>query len=309
MTDTAFLVDDDVSRLIAGWQRDLGAVRRLAANTLEAYGRDLSQFLTFLAHHTGGPVSLATLADLRAADVRAFMAKRREDAVSSRSLGRSLSAIKSFFRFLEREGAVSTEAFNIIRAPRQAKSVPKPLTVAEAKAAITTTAELEERPWVAARDMAVLALCYGAGLRISEALSLCRADLDGEVLRVTGKGSKTRMVPLIPAVRTHIESYLGLCPFKLTPSQPLFRGVKGGVLSPRLIQLRVAQLRGALGLPPSATPHALRHSFATHLLGRGGDLRSIQELLGHASLSTTQIYTAVDTDRLFESYRAAHPRG
>lgn len=309
MTDTAFLVDDDVSRLIAGWQRDLGAVRRLAANTLEAYGRDLSQFLTFLAHHTGGPVALATLADLRAADVRAFMAKRREDAVSSRSLGRALSAIKSFFRFLEREGAVSTEAFNIIRAPRQAKSVPKPLTVAEAKAAITTTAELEERPWVAARDMAVLALCYGAGLRISEALSLCRADLDGEVLRVTGKGSKTRMVPLIPAVRTHIESYLGLCPFKLTPSQPLFRGVKGGVLSPRLIQLRVAQLRGALGLPPSATPHALRHSFATHLLGRGGDLRSIQELLGHASLSTTQIYTAVDTDRLLESYRAAHPRG
>lgn len=309
MSDTAFLVDDDVSRLIAGWQRDLGAVRRLAANTLEAYTRDLSQFLTFLAHHTGGPVALTTLAELRAADVRAFMAKRREDAVSSRSLGRALSAIKSFFRFLEREGAVSTEAFNIIRAPRQAKSVPKPLTVAEAKAAITTTAELEERPWVAARDMAVLALCYGAGLRISEALSLCRADLDGEVLRVTGKGSKTRMVPLIPAVRTHIESYLGLCPFKLTPSQPLFRGVKGGVLSPRLIQLRVAQLRGALGLPPSATPHALRHSFATHLLGRGGDLRSIQELLGHASLSTTQIYTAVDTDRLLESYRAAHPRG
>lgn len=309
MTDSAFLVDDAVAALIKGWQRDLGAVRRLAANTLEAYGRDLGQFLNFLALHTGGPVSIATLNDLRAADIRAFMAKRREENLSSRSLGRALSAIKNFFRFLEREGAVSTEAFNVIRAPRQSKSVPKALTVSEAKAAIATTAELEDRSWVAARDMAVLALCYGAGLRISEGLSLCRADLDGEVLRVTGKGGKTRMVPLIPQVRAHIESYLGLCPFKLTPSQPLFRGVKGGVLAPRLIQLRVAQLRGALGLPPSATPHALRHSFATHLLGRGGDLRSIQELLGHASLSTTQIYTAVDTDRLLESYRAAHPRG
>ena len=309
MTDSAFLVDEDLAGLIKGWQRDLGAVRRLAANTLEAYSRDLGQFLNFLALHTGGPVSLATLGDLRAADIRAFMAKRREEDLSSRSLGRALSAIKSFFRFLEREGAVTPEAFNVIRAPRQSKSVPKALTIGEAKAAIATTAELEERPWVAARDMAVLALCYGAGLRISEALSLCRADLEGEVLRITGKGGKTRMVPLIPQVRAHIEGYLELCPFKLTPSQPLFRGVKGGVLAPRLIQLRVAQLRGALGLPPSATPHALRHSFATHLLGRGGDLRSIQELLGHASLSTTQIYTAVDTDRLLESYRAAHPRG
>jgi integrase/recombinase XerC len=309
VSDTAFLIDEEMSRLVAGWQRDLSAVRRLAANTLEAYGRDLGQFLNFLALHTGGPVSVAALADLRAADIRAFMAKRRADELSSRSLGRALSAIKSFFRFLEREGVVSTEAFNVIRAPRQGKSVPKALTVDEAKATIATTAELEDRPWVAARDMAVLALCYGAGLRISEALSLTRADLEGEVLRITGKGGKTRMVPLIAAVRAHVETYLSLCPFKLTPSQPLFRGVKGGVLAPRLIQLRVAQLRGALGLPPGATPHALRHSFATHLLGRGGDLRSIQELLGHASLSTTQIYTAVDTERLLESYRAAHPRG
>ena len=156
--------------------------------------------------------------------------------------------------------------------------------------------------------MAVLSLCYGAGLRISEALALSRADLEGQALRVTGKGGKTRLVPLIDAVRASIETYLELCPFPLTPSQPLFRGVKGGVLSPRLIQLRVAQLRGALGLPPCATPHALRHCFATHLLGRGGDLRAIQELLGHASLSTTQIYTAVDTERLLDAYRAAHPR-
>lgn len=309
MPTTALLVDGDIERLIALWQRDLAAVRRLAPLTLEAYGRDVAQFLTFLARHMGGVVSLTALGELRAADFRAFMADRRNEDVGARSLARGLSAIRSFFRFLEREGALSTEALNAVRAPRQPKSLPKALTVGEAKAAIAMTEDLEERPWIAARDIAVLSLCYGAGLRISEALALTRADLEGEVLRVTGKGGKTRLVPLIAAVRQSIETYLGLCPFKLNPAMPLFRGVKGGVLSPRLVQMRVAQLRGALGLPPSATPHALRHSFATHLLSRGGDLRSIQELLGHASLSTTQIYTGVDTDRLLEAYRAAHPRG
>jgi integrase/recombinase XerC len=308
MSSTAFLVDATIETQLAAWLRDLGAVRRLAPKTLEAYQRDLSQFLSFLAHHTGGPVTLGTLRQMRGADVRAYMAARRADSLTSRSLARALSAIKSFFRFLEREGVLATEALNVIRTPKQGKSLPKALTVLEAKQTIATTAEMEERPWVAARDMAVLSLCYGAGLRISEALAVTRADLDGASMRVTGKGGKTRLVPLIASVRTAIETYLGLCPFVLGPSQPLFRGVKGGVLSPRLIQLRVVQLRSALGLPPSATPHALRHSFATHLLGRGGDLRAIQELLGHASLSTTQIYTAVDTDRLLESYRAAHPR-
>jgi len=309
MTSTAFRVDAAIEKHIANWLRDLGAVRRLAANTLEAYQRDLGAFLGFLAGHTGGPVSVATLRDMRAADIRAYLAARRADDMQSRSLARALSAIKSFFRFLEREGVLATEALNVIRTPKAKKSLPKPLTVLEAKAAIATTEEMEDRPWVAARDMAVLSLCYGAGLRISEALAVSRADLDTNVLRVTGKGGKTRMVPLIEAVRASIETYLTLCPFPLTATQPLFRGVKGGTLSPRLIQLRVVQLRSALGLPPSATPHALRHSFATHLLGRGGDLRAIQELLGHASLSTTQIYTAVDTDRLLESYRTAHPRG
>jgi integrase/recombinase XerC len=309
MTSTAFLADDNVRAQIALWQRDLGSVRRLAPRTLEAYGRDLGQFVEFLAGHTGGAVSFATLGEMRPADLRAFMARRREDGIEPRSLARSLSAIKSFFRFLEREGLFSTEALNTIRTPRARKSLPKALTVLEAKATIATTGELEDRPWVAARDIAVLSLCYGAGLRISEALSLSRADLESQTLRVTGKGGKTRMVPLIEPVRQAVEAYIELCPFKLGPSQPVFRGVKGGVLSPRLIQMRMAHLRGALGLPPSATPHALRHSFATHLLGRGGDLRAIQELLGHASLSTTQIYTAVDTDRLLDAYRAAHPRG
>jgi len=309
MVDSAFATDDFVRAQLAGWQRELGSVRRLAANTLEAYGRDVDQFLSFLAGHAGGPVTLATLKELRGADIRAFMAQRRGESLGSRSLARVLSALKSFFRFLEREGIVATEALNVIRTPKLPKSLPKALTVLEARQTIATVGEMEEEPWVAARDMAVLSLCYGAGLRISEALALTAGDLEAQTLRVTGKGGKVRLVPLIDAVRKAIDLYVELSPFKSWPEEPLFRGVKGGVLSPRLIQLRVVQLRSALGLPPSATPHALRHSFATHLLGRGGDLRAIQELLGHASLSTTQIYTAVDTERLLESYRKAHPRG
>ena len=309
MPATAFSTDADLARHLAGWLRELGAVRRLAPKTLEAYQRDLAQFLAFTAGHTGGTVGIATLRDLRPADIRAYLASRRNDRLTSRSLARALSAIRSCFGYLEREGVVAVEALNAIRTPRQPRSLPKALTVLEAKDTIAATAEMEERPWVAARDMAVLSLCYGAGLRIAEALALTRADLEGPALRVTGKGGKTRLVPLLAAVRQSIDSYLGLCPFHLAAGEPLFRGVRGGVLSPRLIQLRVVQLRAALELPPSATPHALRHSFATHLLGRGGDLRAIQELLGHASLSTTQIYTAVDTERLLESYRAAHPRG
>jgi integrase/recombinase XerC len=308
MTGTAFAADPELHDLIARWDRDLDAVRRLATLTIEAYRRDLESFLGFLSLHTGGTVHVSTLRDLRTADLRAFMASRRGENLSSRSLARALSALKSFFRFLEREGVLTTEAFNALRSPKTQKSLPRALTVGEATDTVETAGELEDRPWVAARDMAVLALCYGAGLRISEALAVTRADLEDTALRVTGKGGKTRMVPLIAAVRQRIEAYLKLCPFPLEPYEKLFRGVKGGVLSPRLIQLRMAQLRGALGLPASATPHALRHSFATHLLGGGGDLRAIQELLGHASLSTTQIYTAVDTDRLLDSYRKAHPR-
>lgn len=304
----AMHTDAGLQAQIANWQRELGAVRRLAPKTLEAYLGDVGQFVRFLSAHMGGEVSLEMLRGLRAADVRAFLAARRNDGLGSRSLARELSAIKSFFSFLEREAVLATEALNTIRTPKQTRSLPKALTVLEAKAAIRTTDEIEEKPWVAARDMAVISLCYGAGLRISEALAVTRADLDTSSLRVTGKGGKTRLVPLIGPVRQAIDTYLGMLPYKVAPGEPIFRGEKGGVLSPRLIQLRMQQLRGALGLPPSATPHALRHSFATHLLGRGGDLRTIQELLGHASLSTTQIYTAVDTERLLDAYRAAHPR-
>lgn len=309
MTDAAFATDDFIRECISAWLRELGSVRRLAPKTLEAYGRDLGQFLSFLAGHMGGPVSLESFRQLRAADIRAFMAQRRAESLGSRSLARILSALKSFFGFLEREGTLSTEAFNAIRTPKIPRSLPKALTVPEARDTIKATGDMEERPWIAARDMAVLSLCYGAGLRISEALALTRADLEADSLRVTGKGGRVRMVPLIAPVRQAIDTYLDLAPFKPWPEEPLFRGVRGGVLSPRLIQLLMQDLRSALGLPPSATPHALRHSFATHLLGKGGDLRSIQELLGHASLSTTQIYTAVDTERLLESYAKAHPRG
>jgi integrase/recombinase XerC len=304
----AHVTTTELQAHVGNWQRDLGAVRRLAARTLAAYLGDLGQFLNFLAGHTGGEVSLATLRDLRAADIRAFLAHRRNEAIGPRSLARELSAIKSFFGYLEREGIVACEALATIRTPKQPRSLPKALTVLEARATIRTVDELEDEPWIAARDMAVISLLYGAGLRISEALGITRADLESTALRVTGKGGKTRLVPLIAPVRQAIETYLGLCPYRPAPGEPLFRGKKGGVLSPRLIQLRLEQLRGALGLPPTATPHALRHSFATHLLGRGGDLRAIQELLGHASLSTTQIYTAVDTERLLDAYRSAHPR-
>lgn len=309
MTDAAFATDAFIQSQIAGWMRELGSVKRLAPKTLEAYARDLSQFMSFLAGHMGGPITLQSLKELRGADIRAFMAQRREESLGSRSLARVLSALKSFFGFLERENILATEALNVIRTPKVGRSLPKALTVIEARQTIAATNEMEEEPWVGARDMAVISLCYGAGLRISEALALTKADLEADVLRVTGKGGRVRMVPLIAPVRQAIDTYLKLSPYKTWDEDPIFRGVKGGVLSPRLIQKRMELLRSALGLPPSATPHALRHSFATHLLGKGGDLRSIQELLGHASLSTTQIYTAVDTERLLESYAKAHPRG
>lgn len=308
MTDTGFAIADTLRPHVDGWRRELASVRRLSPKTLEAYGRDLDQFMAFLSGHLGGTVTLDSLADLRPADLRAFLAVRRKDGIGSRSLARGLSGIKSFFTYLEREGVMALEALSVMRTPKLGTSLPKALTVAEARATIDTAGEMDDRPWVGARDAAAVALCYGAGLRISEALAITRADLEGSVLRVTGKGGKVRLVPMLGAVRQAIDAYLELCPFQLEPNAPIFRGIRGGPLSPRRVQECVERLRGALGLPPSATPHALRHSFATHILGNGGDLRAIQELLGHASLSTTQIYTHVDTERLLDAYRKAHPR-
>ncbi len=303
----------DVRACADRWLTRLGAERRMAALTLEAYARDLRQFLDHLAERDGAAVDLARLGELSAADVRGFMAARRAAGVGPRALLRGLAGVRSFARFLEREGHARISAFAAVRTPKAPRRLPKALAVADARdlTDAATRAGENRAPWIVARDAAVLALLYGAGLRISEALGLTRAQAPvgaRETVAVRGKGGKAREAPVIAPVRAAIETYLDLCPWRLAPEGPLFVGARGGALSPRIIQLAVERMRGALGLPASATPHALRHSFATHLLGRGGDLRTIQELLGHASLSTTQIYTAIDTQRLMEAYAGAHPR-
>jgi integrase/recombinase XerC len=310
-TDEAHRIAPSVAAQIDGWLDYLASERRMAAKTVEAYRRDVLQFLAFLAEHLGGAPSLKRLAALAPADVRAFMAARRAQGIGSRSLMRTLAGTRAFGRYLERSGKGQVGALSAVRAPKIAKNLPRPLSVAAAKrlADPDLPAGDGHEPWIHARDAAVLGLLYGSGLRLSEALGLKRGAAGrGDVITVTGKGSKQRMVPVLPQVQKLVADYLALCPYDLPDDGPLFVGAKGGALSPRLVQLAMARLRGALGLPDTATPHALRHSFATHLLARGGDLRSIQELLGHASLSTTQIYTAVDAERLIEAYRNAHPR-
>ena len=293
------------------WRNHLSGERQVSPRTADAYGRDVHQFLSFLCEHLGGGVTLSALSRLHPRDVRAFMAARRAHCISSRSLARMLAGVRSFTRFLERHGKASCGALSAVRAPKQSKTLPRPLSVAAAKRVATTELSAETGPpWIVARDAAVLALLYGSGLRISEALGLKRKDIGeaSEVITVHGKGNKIRTVPVLAIVVRAIEEYAALCPFELPPDGPLFLGARGGELSARVVQLAMARLRGALGLPDTATPHALRHSFATHLLGRGGDLRAVQELLGHASLATTQIYTAVDTEQLLRAYRSAHPR-
>lgn len=296
------------------WLAHLHDERRMSEKTLEAYRRDLQQFLAFMTDHQGGAPALADLAKLAPADVRAFMAARRSSGAGSRSLMRNLAGVRSFAKFLERNGKGKVAALAAVRAPKVPRSLPKPLTVSAAKriSDVDLRAGEERQPWIIARDAAVLALLYGSGLRIGEALSLKRQDAPlpgkGDAITVVGKGRKARMVPVLPFVAEMIAGYVALCPHELSGEGPLFVGARGGPLSPRIVQLAMAHLRGALGLPDTATPHGLRHSFATHLLARGGDLRAIQELLGHASLSTTQIYTAVDSERLLEVYRSAHPR-
>jgi integrase/recombinase XerC len=311
--DRAF-ASTEAARELTRWLAYLSAERRMSPKTVEAYERDVRQFLVFLCGHLGSRVTLSALSRLKPLDVRAFMASRRADGVSSRSLMRALAGARSFARFLERNGKGRVGALSAVRTPKLAKTLPKPLAIPAAKRITDTDlhAGEEREPWILARDAAVLALLYGSGLRISEALALKRNDIpapgEGDVITVTGKGNKARMVPVLAQVARLAAEYVALCPYELPAEGPLFVGARGGPLSPRVVQLAMARLRGALGLPETATPHALRHSFATHLLARGGDLRAIQELLGHASLSTTQIYTAVDTERLLEVYRSTHPR-
>jgi integrase/recombinase XerC len=301
----------DLRQTVDAWSAHLASERRLSPRTLEAYQRDLAQFLAFLTGHLGGAPGLADISALVPADVRAFLAARRNSGAGARTLGRQIAALRSFARFCERRSLAATTAFTLVRPPKQARSLPRALSVPEARCLIETAEAMAEEPWIAARDTAVLTLLYGCGMRISEALAITRADVPvggRETLRVVGKGGKARIVPVLPAVSRAIEAYIGCCPFLLAADQPLFRGARGGPLSPRIVQKAVERLRSALGLGREATPHALRHSFATHLLGRGGDLRTIQELLGHASLSTTQTYTNVDSARLLEVYARAHPR-
>jgi len=310
--DDALLVHGapDLLQAVERWRRQLAGERRMAAKTVEAYSRDVEQFLKFLTTHLGGPPGLAEIADMRIADIRAFMAARRNDGAGSRTLARGLAGIRSFVRFLERAGHVNGAVFGAVRTPQSGRSLPRPLPAAAARDVVDRDNALDDEPWIAARNTAVLALLYGSGLRISEALGLSRGEAPqgGETLRVIGKGGKERVVPVLPVVAAAIADYLRLCPYRPEPDAPLFLGARGERLRARIVQRAMAKLRGALGLPATATPHALRHSFATHLLAAGGDLRMIQELLGHASLSTTQVYTEVDTTRLLAAYAKAHPR-
>ncbi len=303
----------DLNAKLLSWAQHLRHERQFSAHSLQAYTRDVRQFLSFYATRIGQAPTIEAFVVVAPADLRAFLARRRQADISGRSLMRALAGLRSLARYLEREGCGRACAFSALRTPRLARSLPKPLSIAKARALANVDARAGDprEPWILARDAAVLGLLYGAGLRISEALSILRRDAPvGEIDSVTilGKGRKTRHAPVIAPVRALLADYLKLCPLTLAPDGPLFLGAKGGPLGPRIIQLAMARLRGALGLPDSATPHALRHSFATHLLGRGGDLRTIQELLGHASLSTTQLYTMVDSQRLIEAYRTAHPR-
>ncbi|MBI1622119.1 tyrosine recombinase XerC [Aquamicrobium zhengzhouense] len=301
----------DLQAIRTEWLNSLASERRLSPLTVDAYERDTRQFLQFLTGYHGEAPGISDVASLKPADLRAFLAQRRNDGAGARSLGRGLAGIRSFIRFMERRGLANAAGANAMRAPKQPKSLPKPLTAADAKKVVKAGEQLAEEPWIAARNAAVLTLLYGCGLRISEALGLLGEELKDEaqsVLRIAGKGGKTRLVPVLPAAARAVSEYRKLCPYDLADEKPLFRGARGGPLQPAIIQREMQKLRSALNLPDTATPHALRHSFATHLLAKGGDLRTIQELLGHASLSTTQVYTGVDTARLLDIYDAAHPR-
>ena len=304
-----FPVAEELRAAIGLWQAWLAGERRASAHTVAAYGRDLAAFFDFLGEHIGEVPSLDLIGRLRPADFRAYLAHRAADGAERTTIARGLSVLRGFVRFLDRRGLAAAPALAVLRAPKLPASVPKPLTVDDAAATVAAAGDLAPSVWQQQRDVAILTLLYGCGLRLSEALGLTRAEAPrGDVLVVTGKGQKTRHVPVLPAVREAVGDYLAACPYPLAKDGPLFVGARGGPLNPRLVQRQMQGLRGLLGLPDTATPHALRHSFATHLLSGGGDLRAIQELLGHASLSTTQRYTKVEPERLLAVYAAAHPR-
>jgi integrase/recombinase XerC len=299
----------EMAEALARWLDHLRAIKGASPKTVEAYSRDLRGFLAFMSQHHGGGEGLLALQSLPQTDLRAWMAAERGRGLSARSLARSLSAVKNFLGWLaQRQGFDATTVLSA-RGPKYRRKLPRPLTEEGARDVIADIGAYAAQDWVGARDIAVATLLYACGLRISEALGLTGADHPlPDVLRIRGKGDKDRLVPVLPVAKEAVADYLRLCPYPVERGAPLFRGARGGPLNPRLIAKAMEQARMRLGLPATATPHALRHSFATHLLSAGGDLRAIQELLGHASLSTTQAYTAVDAARLMEVYEAAHPR-
>lgn len=309
MPATPFHLAEDAAAVAQGWIKSLAHERRMAAKTVEAYGRDLKQFGAFLADHLGEPADMAALTSLGLSDFRSFLARRRNEGIEPRSLARQVSATKSFFTYAERNNIFHNKAYGAIRAPKLPHAIPRPLNEEKARSLLTDGQPEQQEAWIAARDKAVLWLLYASGLRISEALSLTSSMLHDNPMTITGKGNKKRLVPLLPETKAAIENYLSLCPFPFNSGEPLFRGAKGGPLNARMVQLLMEKMRGALNLPDTATPHALRHSFASHLLGNGADLRIIQDLLGHASLSSTQIYTEVNRTHLLEQYRKAFPPG
>ncbi len=294
---------------IDAWHVWLSSERRVSPHTADAYGRDLAAFLAFLVGHLGNEAESTDLAALKPADFRSYLAHRANAGIGRASIARGMSTLRNFFRFLDRTGRVHNPAIKTVKTPRLPQSIPKALDERDALEAVRTAGDLHDEPWLAARDTALLLLLYGCGLRIGEALSLTSAEMPtSDTLRVLGKGRKERIVPVLSVVRDAVAEYRKLCPFAPLPEAPLFVGKRGKALNPGVLQRQVRRLRALLGLPESATPHALRHSFATHLLAQGGDLRTIQELLGHASLSTTQRYTVVDAAQLMRVYEKAHPR-
>ncbi len=304
------MISPGLSDALEGWLRHLSSLENASPATVTAYRRDVVGFLHFVQEHLGDRTGSAVMGDIGLRDMRAWMAHERARGLGARSLARALSSVKGFARWLaERDGFEPTPILSA-RSPKYRRKLPRPLMIEAAHSLIATVELQASEPWIAARDVAVVTMLWGCGLRISEALGLTGAAADpGTNLRITGKGGKERIVPVLPAARMAVTAYARACPFELPPGGPLFRGTRGGALNPRIVQKTMERTRLQLGLPASATPHAMRHSFATHLLDAGGDLRSIQELLGHGSLSTTQAYTAVDTARLMEVYDRAHPRG
>lgn len=303
------LVGATTTKALSNWRRYLETERRVSDHTLEAYGRDVGGFIAFLGGYRGELVETGMLAKLEVRDFRAFLAARRADGLSSQSAARVLSSVRNFYRYLARVEGIENDAINAVQSPKIPHRVPRPLTEESARSVVETLPEFASDDWTAARDVAVVSLLYGCGLRVSEALGMNGQDAPkGDSMRIVGKRDKERIVPVLPAVRKAIEAYIEACPHALNPDGPLFVGVRGGRLNSRTVRGAMQKVRIALGLPDSATPHALRHSFATHLLSRGGDLRTIQELLGHTDLKATQVYTEVDSARLKDVYDQAFKR-